>query len=386
MENKFNLIKINSDFSYGTNLQTVLECEDDLKNNYNKLGHPIAFGGINTIYSYYKGLLDKDKIKEILSGIENYTLHREYHKTERNPSYSHFKNQQWQMDLVDIQKLHEFNDGVRYLLTCIDTFTRKAFSRTLLTKEAQSVLNAFKSIINEAGGQPMVLVLDKGTEFNNQSFLEFCHENDIKIYTPDSSVHAAFIERFNRTFQKSLYQYMSENETHRYINIKEKNGNLIPVFDLILQTYNERKHSMTGYSPNKAYNDESTHLPIRIKMSKYYDKIKSRPVKFKIGDIVRVAIQKGKFSRGYNEQSKLEVFRIYKIIRKKIPMYILETYNGKEILIGSFYDSELTKVTGNIWRIEKVLKTKNGKHYVKWKGFDDSYNSWVDNKYIVRKF
>jgi hypothetical protein len=121
-------------------------------------------------------------------------------------------------------------------------------------------------------------------------------------------------------------------------------------------------------------------------MSKYYDKIKSRPVKFKIGDIVRVAIQKGKFSRGYNEQSKLEVFRIYKIIRKKIPMYILETYNGKEILIGSFYDSELTKVTGNIWRIEKVLKTKNGKHYVKWKGFDDSYNSWVDNKYIVRKF
>ena len=184
---------------------------------------------------------------------------------------------------------------------------------------------------------------------------------------------------------------MTENETRRFVNLKDKDGNHIPVLTLLLETYNNRKHRMTGYSPNEAEINEDTHLPIRLKMSKYYDKIKSRPVKFKIGDQVRVAKQKGKFSRGYNETSNQEIFRIYKIdTRKKIPMYVLETFDGKEVVNGSFYDNELTKVTGDIYRIEKIIKTKkiNGKtqHYVKWKGFNDTYNSWIDAENIVKKF
>ncbi len=148
-------VKVNSNnLNYGSNLTTVDQCENDLRNNYTNLGHPIAFGGINTIHSYYKSILDKEKIKEILSSIENYTLHREYHAGERNPSYSHFKRYQFQMDLVDIQQLADFNDGARYLLTCIDTFTRKAFVRILTSKDAKYVLQGFESILREAGQKP----------------------------------------------------------------------------------------------------------------------------------------------------------------------------------------------------------------------------------------
>ena len=71
-------------------------------------------------------------------------------------------------------------------------------------------------------------------------------------------------------------------------------------------------------------------------------------------------------------------------------MYVLETFDGKEIINGAFYDNELTKVTGEIYRIEKVLKTRKHKgrtqHYVKWKGFTDNYNSWIDADNIVKKF
>jgi hypothetical protein len=71
-------------------------------------------------------------------------------------------------------------------------------------------------------------------------------------------------------------------------------------------------------------------------------------------------------------------------------MYKLETYDGKEILNGDFYDFELTKVTGDTFRIEKVLKTEKRKgktwHYVKWKGFNDSYNDWIPSENIVKKF
>ena len=384
--------KIETISNYGTNLTKVSECENDLRNNYNKPGHPIAFSGINTILNYYRGILDEKKIREILSSIENYTLHREFHKDQRNPTYSHFKRYQFQMDLVDIQSLASDNDGASYLLTCIDIFTRKAWVRVLTTKHAKYVLEGFKSILREAVIPPKTVTFDRGSEFQNKMFNDYCNQNNIQVRTPDSSIHAAFVERFNRTLQSLLYKYMTENQTRRFINVYDKDGNHIPVLSKLMETYNNRKHRMTGFSPNEAdKDDESTHLAIRLRQSKEQEKIKPRPIKFKVGDKVRISKIKGKFGRGYQPSTQLEIFRIYQIKNKsKIPMYVLESNDGNEILEGAFYDFELTKVTEDLFRIEKILKTemKKGKtrHYVKWKGFNNSYNSWIDGDSIVKKF
>ena len=56
--------------------------------------------------------------------------------------------------------------------------------------------------------------------------------------------------------------------------------------------------------------------------------------------------------------------------------------NGKEML-GSFYEKELQKTNQEKFRIEKVIKRKGDKLYVKWKGYDNSFNSWIDKKDIV---
>ena len=53
--------------------------------------------------------------------------------------------------------------------------------------------------------------------------------------------------------------------------------------------------------------------------------------------------------------------------------------NG-ELIIGSFYEKELQKINQEKFRIEKVLKRKGDKFYVKWKGYDNSFNSWIDKK------
>lgn len=145
-----------------SNLQTIEECEDDLKLNYKTPGHPIAFSGIQAIYNYYNKILKLEKIKEILSSIESYTLHKEYRSAQRNPTYSHFKRYMFQMDLVDMQKLAPHNDGVKYLLTVIDTFTRFAFVRPLTDKTGLNVLHEFKSIIEEAGVKPLNISMDRG--------------------------------------------------------------------------------------------------------------------------------------------------------------------------------------------------------------------------------
>ena len=54
-----------------------------------------------------------------------------------------------------------------------------------------------------------------------------------------------------------------------------------------------------------------------------------------------------------------------------------------EPITGSFYEKELRKTSQEKFRIEKVIKRKGDKLYVKWKGYDNSFNSWINKKDLV---
>ena len=61
---------------------------------------------------------------------------------------------------------------------------------------------------------------------------------------------------------------------------------------------------------------------------------------------------------------------------------MISDLNG-ELIPGSFYEKVLQKTNQEKLRIEKVLKRKGDKLYVKWKGYDNSFNSWIDKKDLV---
>lgn len=381
---------IQPDFFHNTNMNKD-EAKIDLKKSYIKPGHPIAFSGVHNVYDYYNKALSLDEIREILSEIENYTLHREFHKSQRNISYSHFKRYQFQMDLVDVQQLAKYNDNVNYWLTCIDTFTRYAFVRLLRSKQSENVLYAFKSILEEAVDKPFMVVVDRGTEFYNKDFKKYCDDNNILFYSPDSSIHGAYIERFNRSLQAIVYKYMTEYETHRYIDMVDEDGTKIDLMPRFVATYNNRRHRMINIPPYMAETMPEFHEKMRKLLSLYYEKVKKQNVKFNVGDTVRISKIKGKFSRGYNERASQEIFKIHEVkTNLKIPMYVLSNYRGDEIIKGSFYASELIKVSGDNFRVEKVIKKRKIKGktqlLVKWKGFDDSYNSWINEDQVTQKF
>ena len=77
-----------------------------------------------------------------------------------------------------------------------------------------------------------------------------------------------------------------------------------------------------------------------------------------------------------------EIFVIKKI-KNTVPWtYVLNDLNGEQI-IGTFYEKELQATNQREFRVEKVIKRKGDKLYVKWKGYDNSFNSWIDKKDIV---
>ena len=79
-----------------------------------------------------------------------------------------------------------------------------------------------------------------------------------------------------------------------------------------------------------------------------------------------------------------EVFAIKKV-KNTVPWtYVINDLNGEEIT-GTFYEKELQKTSQEDFRIEKVIKRKGNKIYVKWKGYNNSLNSWIDTASLVQR-
>ena len=77
-----------------------------------------------------------------------------------------------------------------------------------------------------------------------------------------------------------------------------------------------------------------------------------------------------------------EIF-VIKMIKNTVPRtYVINDLNSEEI-IGTFYENKLQGTNQQEIRIEKIIKRKGDKLYVKQKSYDNSFNSWIDKKDIV---
>lgn len=105
---------------------------------------------------------------------------------------------------------------------------------------------------------------------------------------------------------------------------------------------------------------------------------KERAAKFKVGDYVRISEYRTVFSKGYTPNWTTAIFKVRKVQYTDPITYLLESWDGQEIK-GSMYAEELQRVRDhNAYLIERVLARRNGRMRVKWLGFSDAYNSWID--------
>ena len=136
---------------------------------------------------------------------------------------------------------------------------------------------------------------------------------------------------------------------------------------------------------NNTYHRTVKMKPVDIKDNTYIDfekEVNDKDPKFKVGDQVRISKYKNIFAKRYASNCSEEVFVISKI-KNTVPWtYVINDLNGGEIT-GTFYEKELKKTNQKEFRIEKVIKRKGDKLYVKWKGYNSLFNSWVGKKDLV---
>ena len=122
--------------------------------------------------------------------------------------------------------------------------------------------------------------------------------------------------------------------------------------------------------------------PIDVKDNTYIDfgkEVNDNDPKFKVGHHVRISKYKNIFAKGYTPNWSEEVF-VIKEVKNTVPWtYVINDLNGENI-IGTFYENELQRTSQQDFRIEKVIRKKSDKLYVKWKGYDNSFNSWIAKK------
>ena len=125
--------------------------------------------------------------------------------------------------------------------------------------------------------------------------------------------------------------------------------------------------------------------PIDVKDNTYVDskkEVNDKDPKFKVGGHIRISKYKFIFTKGYTSNWFKEVFVVNKI-KNTVPWtYVINNLNGEEIIV-EFYEKEMQKSNQKEFRIEKIIKIKGDKLYVKWKGYNNSFNSWINKKDLV---
>jgi transposase InsO family protein len=335
-----------------------------------------GYTGLNELYRRARSINPKIKRLDVKIWIEKqptYTLHKPSRKKfTRNKVLVSGIDEQWQCDLADLSSLSIHNDGFKFLLTCIDIFSKFAWAIPLKTKNSKEVLNAFRNILDSSGRKPVKLQSDAGTEFSNKDFQKFLKSQYIEFFTTRSEMKASIVERFNRTIKEKMWRYFSKNNTYRYIDILEN----------LMKNYNHSMHRTIGtYPANVTLKNENEILnkAFRIKPN--------IPImfKFEIGDKVRISKVKKLFEKGYWPNWTEEYFIIENRLHRNPPVYILKDQMGEK-LDGVFYEVEIQKITAtdaDLFVIEKIMKTRKtaGKtdYLVRWRGYPPKFDSWVSN-------
>ncbi len=128
-----------------------------MKKVYYNPSDPGSLGGKErlkhgVLQEYGVALKDKD-VTDWLSSSGRITLHT-LHRTapvkyKRNRVVVYGKDVQFQADLVDMSAHSKENDYIKFLLTCIDVFSKYAWARLLKNKTGKEVTKAFDSILKE---------------------------------------------------------------------------------------------------------------------------------------------------------------------------------------------------------------------------------------------
>lgn len=267
--------------------------------------------------------------------------------------------------------IKQYNDRYKYILFIIDVFSKKAKCVALKNKTATTCAEAFTKIFTKEKCEK--IQTDLGTEFYGSETKTVFKKFKVHHFSTHGGTKCALAENLIKNMKARLYRYFEEKNTYRYLDV---------LGDLMV-SYNNTKHSRLKMTPNEAADPKNRDLVWKTLFGK--DNFPNEKLVFKIGDKVRIKLDKPIFRKGYQQSFSNEVFEIYrtyKDVHGPTVYYLIDA--NDEVIDGPFYYQELIEVRksdDDTYKIEQILKRrgkgKNREVLVKWWNHPINQASWI---------
>ena len=327
----------------------------------------LAYSAIKTKKTLGLGLGNNFTMEDLSNELNKPTIN----KFERQKVIVNHINEINSTDLVDITQYSKMNRNYKYIFTNIDVFSKIAYAFPLKSKKIQDIKPCFQKIFEK--NKPKYIWSDKESSFFSKEMQQFFKNNNVKIYHTNSYLKAVVIERFNRSLRELMMKEFVKNNNTVWYNILPK----------LIKIYNNRYHSTIKMKPIQVNKNNEKYIKENIYT---YDKISKNP-KFKINDLVRISLKTRKIfdKPSANIKWSEELFKIHSINRSNVITYKIKDLNN-EIIEGIFYEKELqkTKNTSEVYIIEKIIRKNKNKYLVKWRGYSNDSNIWIDKDDIIK--
>ena len=173
---------------------------------------PALEGALGRVEPFAKahGLSRKQAEKELQS-VLSYTLHKPRRKRFPTlPTMVYGRDEQRQLDLVDMQKLSKWNKGMKYLFTVIDVFSKAAWAEPIDNKGATGMVSALERIKKRLQPRrPLRVQTDKGSEFYNAAVQAWFKKEGWDHFSTEGDSKASVVERWHRTLKQRMYRYFT---------------------------------------------------------------------------------------------------------------------------------------------------------------------------------
>lgn len=348
--------------------------------------NPGSFTGIDQLY---KSVIKDGRINVSRYYVKKWLYAQDVY-TQHSPSFKVFPKRRvfassidefYDVDLAEFPgRFPKANSGVHYLLVMVDVLSRYLFVEPLTNKGENAIIKAFDNIFNSSSRICARMRSDRGTEFTSAKVGRYLYSKGIIHYVTHQETKASFAERAIKVLKQKIYRYINHKANYHFLS----------VLPSIVKSYNSSYNRIIKTSPDQVTKDND-HIIWERTYLKSVEQRENKPskYKFKVGDHCRITYERKPFDKFYNETHTEEVFLIRKRLNTSPTTYLLKDWKG-EHLDGCFYDKELQKVVvvkDKTYKIEKVLKERtlpSGKKqsFVKWSGYPDKFNEWIDSRII----
>ena len=238
---------------------------------------------------------------------------------------SYAPNDMWLFDIFDLSRYEKKNNGFKYLLACVDGFTRKAYVEPMEEKTSPGCAKALETILDRSGVKPKAMFSDNDKAFTSDPFQDFAKKRNIFLKQNAHEDHRALgiIDNFAKRIKQTLTRRFGDEGSVRWIKIIRE----------VVDNYNKMEtKALDGIAPDKATGEKEKDAILTQNLEK--NQFNTAVADIKAGDRVRKATHKaGGTTKGTDPIWSDKVFTVEKVQSNTVTLTDSSIYKRTDLLI-----------------------------------------------------